>query len=69
MTMEITAREFFCGAYGLSRGVTIDRDYPKEKFNQVMEGVAVRYEIPIKDAHELCELLEKEFARDADSKK
>jgi len=65
--MEITAREFFCGAMGVSLGLKMYDHADWEQVTKVMEGVRQRYNIQPEEAKELLEQLNREFDKDADN--
>ena len=62
---EITAREFFCGALGMSTGLRISKEITDDQFTKVMEGVRQRYNIPMEDAKEMIVKLDEEFEKDS----
>jgi len=63
--IEITAREFFCGALGMSTGLRIAKQITDDQFTRVMEGVRQRYNIPMEDAKEMIVKLDEEFEKDS----
>jgi len=63
--IELTAREFYCGALGMSTGLRIADQITDEQQVKVMEGVRQRYNIPMEEAKELIIKLDAEFEKDA----
>ena len=63
--LELTAREFFCGAIGLSVGNAMHTNLPMSELMKVLHKTAERYLIPKEDVQAIMDALDKEFGKDA----
>jgi len=63
--IELTAREFFCGALGMTTGLKLGNKVTLEEMSKVMEGVRQRYNISVEEAKDMVIKLDEEFEKDA----
>ena len=63
--IELTAREFMCGAIGLAIGHGMNNNIPMEEIMKVLHKTAERYLISKEDVDAIMTELDKEFAKDS----
>ena len=63
--MELTAREFLCGAIGLSVGNGMNNNIPMSEIMKVLYKTAERYLISKEDVDAIMDALDKVFGKDA----
>lgn len=63
--LPLTAKEFLCGAIGLSVGNAMNKDISMESLMQVLYKVAERYMISKEELKEMMDELDAEFGKDA----